>query len=365
MGYTEFALNADQARQHWSNELAREPADSMYFKNWMGTGDDKILKIQKELEKQAGEKITVDLRMKLSGDGGEGDEPIEGTSFEEAMDFFSDSLYIDQRRKSVKTKGKMTQQRVPYSLRKEAKDALQVWFGEDYDQLIMMYLAGHRGVNSNFHVGSNWSGRANNDLSSPDSDHQVYGGDATGPADLASGDTMTRTIVERLSTKLDTMDMPPRPIKVNGEDKHILLMHPFQKHDLRTSTSDGDWLDIQQTAGSRGEKNYIYKNALGELAGIVLHQHRNVIRFSTSSTDDEATFAVAAARALLLGAHAGIVAWGGARKGMGRYSWHEETEDRGNRLVVTAGAIWGCKKSTYNSEDFGVIAVDTAASDPN
>ncbi len=104
----------------------------------------------------------------------------------------------------------------------------------------------------------------------------------------------------------------------------------------------------------------IYKNALGEYNGIILHKHRNVIRFSTYGAGSDVT----AARALLLGAQAGIIAWGG-NGAPGRYTWNEETDDRGNALAITAGTIYGVKKSRYNSKDFGVVAVDTYCDDPN
>ena len=206
MSATEFALNAPLAVQRWSTSLGIEAAKKQYFAKFMGTGDDALVKIHKDLAKQAGEKITVGLRMKLSGDGVEGDNTIEGTSAEEALDFFNDALFIDQRRKGTKSKGKMSEQRVPYNLRKQGRDALSTWWAEDYDEQIMMYLAGARGIDTSFHVGLNWSGRANNSLQAPDASHIIYGGDATGKSDLAAGDTMALSLMERLVAKAETLD---------------------------------------------------------------------------------------------------------------------------------------------------------------
>lgn len=357
MGYTEFALNHALAVQRWSNELAIEAEVLQYFRPFMGTGDDAIIKIQKELEKKAGEKITVALRMKLSGDGAEGDNPIEDTSYEEELNFFNDALTVDQRRKSTKTKGAMTQQRVTYDLRKESKDALATWWAEDYDQMMFMYLSGARGIDTSFHVPVGFTGRASNSLEAPDADHIIYGGNATGKADIDSGDVMALSMLERLVSKAETTDPLMRPVRVEGENKFILLMHTFQAYNIRVGASTNDWLDIRKNTD--GKESLIYKNALGEYAGVVMHKHRNVIRFS----DYGATGNLPAARALFLGAHAGIAAWGGNRQ-PNRYTWNEETADRGNRLVVTAGSIYGVKKSRYNSKDFGVIAVDTYAIDP-
>ncbi|MFP4037001.1 MAG: N4-gp56 family major capsid protein [Desulfobacteraceae bacterium] len=360
MAATEFALGDALAVQRWSLSLAREAEVKQYFRKFMGKGPDSLIKVQTELNKQAGEKITVGLRMKLSGDGIEGDNVIEGTSAEEALTFFNDSLFVDQRRKGTKSKGKMSEQRVPYNLRKEGRDALALWYAEDYDQQIMMYLAGARGIDTSFHVGTGWTGRANNSLQSPDSDHLIYGGTADAKATLTTSDDMSLPIVERLIAKAETLDPMIQPFMINGDKHFVLLMHTFQAYSLRTSTSSNDWIEITKNAGPRGDKNNLFLNALGAYGGVILHKHRNVIRFDDYGDSAD----LDAARALFLGAQAGMIAWGGG-SAYGRYSWNEEKDDRGNALAITAGSIYGTKKSRYNSKDFGVIAVDTYATDPN
>ena len=357
MSMTEFAVGAPLAVQRWSTSLGVEAAKKQYFAKFMGVGDNALIKIKKELNKAAGEKITVGLRMKLSGDGVEGDSTIEGTSAEEALTFFNDSLFIDQRRKGTKSKGKMSEQRVPYNIRKQGRDALATWWAEDYDEQIMMYLAGARGIDSSFHVGLSWTGRAGNSLQAPDADHLVYMGDATAKNDVAADDTITLGLIERLVAKIETLDPMILPFEINGEKKYVMLMHTWQAYDLRTASSANDWVDVHKNTD--GQKSMIYKNALGEYAGVVLHKHRNVIRF-----DDYGSGAnIAAGRALLLGAQSGMIAWGQGGSPQ-RYSWNEETDDRGNALAITAGTIYGVKKSRYDSKDFGVLAVDGACADP-
>jgi N4-gp56 family major capsid protein len=128
MSATEFTLNHPLAVQRWSTGLAVEAAKKQYFAPFIGTSQDSLIVLQTELSKGAGEKVTVGLRMRLSKPGVEGDNTIEGDSNgEEALVFFNDYLYIDQLRKSTKSKGKMSEQRVPYNMRKEGRDALAVW----------------------------------------------------------------------------------------------------------------------------------------------------------------------------------------------------------------------------------------------
>ena len=88
-----------------------ESGKRQYFSKFMGTGESALIVVKTELQKQAGEKITVGLRMKLREDGVEGDNLIEGTSAEEALTFFSDSLFIDQKCTAVRPPAKPTSRR--------------------------------------------------------------------------------------------------------------------------------------------------------------------------------------------------------------------------------------------------------------
>jgi len=359
MGATEFTLNHPLAVQRWSTSLAHEAEKLQYFRKFMGTGPENLIVVKTELNKAAGEKITVGLRMKLTGDGVEGDNIIEGTSAETPLDFFYDAVFIDQRRKGTKSKGKMSEQRVPYNLREEGRNALAIWYAEDYDEQIMMYLAGARGIDTSFHVALGYTGRASNAFSAPTT--VICGGDATSLADIAEADKMKLTLVERLVAKAETYDPAIQPFSIGGEKKFVLLMHTYQAYDLRTTISQNDWVDVQKAVGDRGGKNLLYQNALGEYADVILHKHRNVIRFDSTTGCGAG---ITAARALFMGAQALMVAWGGG-SAYGRYAWNEETDDRGNALAITAGCIYGVKKSVFNAKDFGLFAVDTYCADPN
>jgi N4-gp56 family major capsid protein len=359
MAATEFTVGHALAVQRWRSDFATEPEKKMALAKYMGTGANAPIVILKDLQKQAGEKITVDLFMKMTGDGIEGDDTIEGTAAEEALTTFTDSLFINQRRKGTKSKGKMSEQRVLYDMRKKGKEALATWFAEDYDAQLMIYLAGARGVDTSLHVPTTFTSRASNSLNSPDTGHLIYAGDASAKTDLDSGDIMNLDVVDKIIAQIETTDPAIMPIMVNGEQTYLLLMHPWQAFDLRKAVSGNDWMDIHKNAD--GKDNMIYKNALGEHNGIVLQKHRNVIRFSDYGSGADQ----GAARALLIGSQAGMIAWGGSVSGVDRYSWNEETDDRGNALVITVGAIYGCKGSYFNSKWYGRLAVDTYCDDPN
>jgi N4-gp56 family major capsid protein len=153
---------------------------------------------------------------------------------------------------------------------------------------------------------------------------------------------------------------------VDGSESYVAVMHTFQFDAMKSSTSTGQWLDIQKAAAAaQGQSNPIFKGNVGEYNGTVMHKHRNVIRFS----DYGAGANLPAARALFLGAQAGIVAYGDNGSGV-RYKWTEVVRDHENQVAIGSYAVMGMKKSTYKSKDgtvtrdFGVMALDTYCVDP-
>jgi N4-gp56 family major capsid protein len=356
MAMTEFALGDPLAVQRWSTSLAVEAAKKSYFSKFIGTGTDSLIVLKNELHKGAGEKVTFGLRMKLVEYGIEGDNVIEGhATGEEALTFFNDAVFIDQLRKSTKSKGKMSEQRVPYNMRKEGRDALSTWWAEEMDEEFFCYLSGARGVGAmhNAFAAGAGNARANNDLLPPDASHQMYSGDATAKNDLDSADTIALIDLEKLVAYSEITDPMIQPFMIEGEKKFVLLIHTIQAFKLRTSTTENDWMDIHK-ATDRGKTSLMYKNALGEYADVILHKHRNCITFSDYGVGTDQP----AARSLFLGAQAGVIAYG-QNSTPNRYNWHEEADDRGNALAITAGCIFGIKKVRFNSKDFGVIALDS------
>jgi N4-gp56 family major capsid protein len=290
---------------------------------------------------------------------------------EEDLKFYTDSVLIDQLRGGVNTGGRMTRKRTIHDLRKVARARQSDWWARLFDETFFCYLSGARGVATDFIEDTSFTGYAGNSFVAPDTSHLMYGGAATAKNNVASTDKMTLAAIDKAQVKASTMGGGttgiPRiqPCMIDGEEKYVMLMHDFQLYDLRVNTSTGQWLDIQKALTlSQGTKNPIFAGGAGEYNNTVLHNHRNVIRFS----DYGAGSNVAAARALFLGRQAGVVAFGSPGTGL-RFDWNEELEDRGNQVVITTNTIVGVKKTAFTidgtSRDFGVLSIDTAAADPN
>ncbi len=368
MAKTIVGAGDPKAVQKYSAFLALDMSRKSYFsKKFMGYGQESSTPIQMldELEADSGDGISYDLLIQMKMEPVEGDDVLENQ--EEDLKFYTDKVYIDQMRGGVNGGGRMTRKRTVHDLRKQGRRSIGGWWARVFDELCFMYLSGARGMNPDYIYRTDYTGRAGNAFEAPDTDHQLYGADATSKASLEAADKMNVDLVERLKTKADVMGggiegIPEmQPIEIDGESHYVLVMHSWQAHDLRTVAGTNSWTDFQKAAAAaEGRNNPIFKGNLGMINNVVLLSHKAVIRFD----DYGAGGNVGAARALFLGAQAAVCAFGIPGDSEIRYDWHEETDDRGNQLVIDSSTICGMKKCRFNGIDFGVIAADTAAAEP-
>lgn len=363
-GPTNVPFGDAKAQKKWSGALFIDTVKKSYFeRKFIAEDDNTIIQRLTDLESDAGDTISFDLSVQLRSKPTSGDNRLEGK--EENLKFFTDTVMIDQLRHGVSAGGKMSRKRTSHDLRKVGKDRLSDYWSKYWDELNFIYLAGARGINADFTEDVNYVGHASNPIQAPDAGHQIYGGAATTKATVANTDVMSKATIEKASTKARTMrsadptNANMLPVMINGEAHYVCLMSIYQEHSLRTADTTG-WIEIQKAAAAaEGRNNPIFKGGLGMISNAVLHSHESVIQFS----DYGATTNLPAARALFMGRQAGVVAFGSA--GGLRFSWTEETKDHGNEPVIAAGIIMGVKKTRFNAKDYGVLAIDTYAKDPN
>lgn len=349
MATTSYGVNNDLAVKLWSKKLYTEALKATFISKFMGKGSGNIIQIKDETSKSAGDKITFGLRMQLTGDGVQGDGTLEGN--EEALTTYADSVFIDQLRHAVRSAGKMSEQRVPFSVREESKDGLRDWWADRLDTWFANQVAG----NTLSTLSTKYTG--NQAAIAPDSTHHLW---VSGSTDEGLGSThlFNLNMIDKCVEKAKTLTVPIRPVKVGGKDKFVMFLHPYQVYDMRTTTSDGQWLDIQKAAMSGGDvsKNPIYDGSLGEYNGVILHEWTRLPLGVNSTT---AAAVSNTRRAVFCGAQAAVMAHG--KNESGEMSWNEELFDYGNQLGVEAGMICGLKKARFNSLDFGTIVVSSYA----
>lgn len=366
MATTTFGVNDANAVKLWAKRLQYDIIYRTEISALIGEGPDSIIQMKSETQKSAGDQVTFSLMAKLTGDGFTENELAEGNG--ESLSIYADAVVINELGHvvGVPNKGRsIDDQRVPFNLRDAARMGLRGWKGERMSVTFFNHVCGYTPE-----VRAKYTG--NNAIVAPTSSRRIVV-DVLGPAtntqdeNIVSADTFNLQYVDYARELAETASSPVRPINVEGVDggrdisggKYVMYLHPYQVTDLRTSTSTGQWLDIQKAAlqGGAGSKNPIYTDALGEYNNVILRKANHVTQGVNSSTGAPIT---TVRRAVLLGAQAATVAFG-QDGGATDYNWNEELLDHKRKLEVSVMSIWGMKKTRFNSTDFGTVVVSSYA----
>ena len=348
MAATEYGVNHPLAIKKWAPELMSEALKKTYALQFMGKGKDTLCTIKTDLTtSDGGDRIRTGIRSQLSGAGIQGDNTLEGN--EESLETFYQDVFIDQLRHAVRSRGKMSEQRVPFSVRDEAKDGLADWWADRIDKWFFNQLCGNTGETDARYYGFNAP-------VAPDADHVTYGRSGSTSEGSISDSTVARMNLTFIDTAVEKAKLAKnalRPIRIAGDSYYVMFLHPYQVTDLRVNTTSGQWADIQKARVSGGERddNPIFSGALGVYNKVVLQES---VRIPVSPTNANVR------RAVVAGAQALCLAFG---RGYGKntFSWKEELFDYDNQLGVAAGCQAGMVKTRFDSSDYGTVVVPTYA----
>lgn len=359
MATTTYGTNHPLAVKLWSKRLNVEALKACWIYRFIGEGTDAMIQIKDETSKGPGDQITYGLRMQLTGNGTLGDGVLEGN--EEALVTYSDAIIIDQLRGAVRSSGRVSQQRVPFTVRDESLAGLKDWWADRIDWSGLNQLTGNLGPSTPFLAASDVRWTGNQATIAPDAAHYTNAASPSTADDtgLGSSNLFTLSMIDKAVERAKSLTPAIRPISVGGKKFYVAWLHPYQVTDLRTNTATGQWLDIQKAAMTGGlvEENPIFDGSLGVYNGTILHEDARV------PTGYNPTGSVAintVRRSTFCGAQAGMVAFG-RDNNINRFTWVEELFDYENQLGVAAGLIWGLKKTRFNNADFGTIVMSSYA----
>jgi N4-gp56 family major capsid protein len=359
---TNYAVNHPLAVKLWAKDLYHDVIGESFFGRFMGTSADSLLQVKSELKKSAGDSIKFGLRGLLTGDGKQGDDTVEGS--EEALTTQNDTVLINQLRHAVRSAGEMSEQRVHFSVRDEAKDGLKDWWTERLETCLANQLTGYTDQSDTKYTG-------NNAAVAPTANFRIVVGGGHQAEGSLSATTTHAIKLSDLDRAVALAKVPQtsggttyqriRPLNVDGKKMYVAFLHPWQIRQLRLDASTaGNFYDIQKAAMSGGKYsenpivtggNFIYNN-------VIVHEwsYLPVVASSvTSSTSYR--------RGVFCGAQAAAVAFG-QNSAATKMSWNEELFDYGNQLGVEAGMIFGVKKTVFNSVDFATIVLSGYAPSP-
>lgn len=327
MANTTITIAPELVQQAWAKDTWKAGVEQTFFDKFTGTGADSIVQVRTELQKGDGDTINIPLLMKLKGEGVTGDNQLEGN--EEALIYRNFKVTIDQLRHAVRLRGKMDEKKTQINMRKDAKMALSYWLANIIDGQIFSALSAN-----------------------PTSDRVCYAGGKTSESAITADDKFTADLIGKAKRiAMADKNTMIRPVKVDGHDTYVLVIDQYQARDLM---NDEKWLNAQQYANVRGEKNPIFSGALGMYDGVVVHQSNDIIREAKGATD------TLTSHALFLGAQAAVMAVGD------NPTWNEDDFDYHNQIGFEFGRIFGIAKPQFkfdgkNLTDFGCVNVITSS----
>ena len=324
-------------------------------------GDKGMVCQKTDLEKDAGDQVTVTLIHQLQGAGKRGQDILEGQ--EEGLDFGTDTLTVDKLRHGVKTWGEIVEQRVTWDTMKEAKVKLADWYASRFDIAGFTHLCGWTAAGMSKYVdqgggqidGSNSLYTGLNAVVAPDAQHtlrakalatdQAVQGDTTATFDVG--------LVDEAVTLAKVLPVPLRPIRTShGGQYFVLWLHPYHVRDLRQSSSD--WYATAQNAlqGGQHSSNPLFTGALGLWNGCILRESYYVSPgvHSTTGAGLENT-----RRAVLTGAQALLFAHARGRRPGEKMTWYHDSWDHGDKYYASLSSIWGMKASRFKEPNGSTV----------
>lgn len=341
-----------------------------------------------ETSKSPGAEIKYDLIYNPFGPGVAGDNVIAGN--EVPFDWDQDVLFIDQLRQAILIGGRMSQQRVPYSLRVKAKNGLANWWAQMFNWGLMNQLAGNTLALNVPYLGVttgegayNYTGM-NNPLAPTTDSHWFFPAGASTESTV-NGDPRYAFSAEMIpsieAVATGTLGNPIKPVVIgNLEITGVMFLTPLQVKALKTNYSEGEWGAIMGLAAQGGQVtgNPIFTGALGIIDNIVLHRdaylpwgdgvNTNTLSVmgqtiaSPSSLYNAAYTTTYIHRGVFVGGQAACFAAGAVEGPLGqplKLTWVEEPLDGNNQLRIISGMIFGIKKTQFGISDYATITFST------
>lgn len=333
---TTHGVSAEQ----WSGEVFGEYLAQNPFYTFMGGSSHNIIQVKEELTKAPGDAITVQLRAKLTGAGVTGGTALKGA--EEDLVFYDQRLGVDTLRHAVMLRGEMSEKRVAFDLRNQAREALVDWATDKLRKDVVAAL-------TDTSVGRD---RSRYLYGVSDANWNATHATALGNVD-GTNDKLTTVAISRAKRKaLLEGGRKVRPFLLKAGDKveevYVLFAHPYAVRDL---LADDDFKAL----------NTYIPTTLGE--SVLVHGQRykgmwdGVMIFETEMPllADAGASSIDVAHNVLCGAQACAVAWGK------RTNYKEDVDDYGHQNGFAIDEIRGVSKLVFNDIDHGVVNVFSAA----
>lgn len=337
MSKTTFATDNALTKKLWDEKLFRDAVKESYFSRFMGAGSDTIVQVKDALTKSKGDTVTFGIRMRLSGTGVTDGQVLEGA--EEALTTYDDTVTLHQYRHAVRDNGELDRQRAMFDINAESVQALSDWGSEKIDSLAFDAI-----LDSPTRIFYKTSSGSTSTTTA-----------ATAKAALTAADgKITPAFVSYIKAYAKTGGsrtiVPIRPVRVDGKNYYVLLVHPDAVYDWKNDPSVQQFL---REAEVRGPTNPLFTGAVAIYDGVVIHEHENIPIADDAGSGGDVSWS----KGVFMGAQALVWAWGK------RVATVQKKFDYDNEWGHAWGIISGTNKPVFNSLDYGSLGVYVARTD--
>lgn len=339
---TRFVMNDPLTRKKWARELFSVVLPSIEFNSVVGSDSSSVIQMKKELGKGEGDEVIFGIRLPLTGAGTVGDNTVEGT--EEKLRFRNFRCTIEELNHAVDTGGKMEEQRVPYNLMQEGKDALQEWWAAKLSDYVINLLFS----NSKHKIAGQIFGQ---EIDEPSTYRHVIIDSVANEASLTSANSVSLGFLDKLKQKAEIPTAQNqykiRPIMIGGKPHYRVFMHNYTFEELRQNTNVGEWGDLLRQAQKLQlpETEIVYN-------GMIISKTERAPLIVDAGTNDGA----GVRRISLCGAQAAVFAWGGAGDSKSTtMSFVPYYRDAERYVMIRGGGIFGARKVKFEGHDFGMV----------
>lgn len=287
------------------------------------------------------------------------------TGNEESLEEYLDTIKIDQVAKAFKKMGKLTDKRIVWNWRSEAKDQLAKWYADRncvwcFDALTGYLTNGFDYIPAATRATTalvNGVGRCVR-ADASDGVVKVAAADSTDTAlstAMSSVDKISTDLLDELSivAKQGNPKYRVAPFKMasNGKEMFVLVVSLQAGRDLRhDAVFKSHALSLVQ-AGISPDKDPFASGSLGIWNNLIIMESEYIRTVSKTASGATNTFA----RNLMLGANAMAMVWAQTT------DYVEKPLDYNRGMGVNADEIRGQKKLVFDGVDQGVIQVITAS----
>ena len=345
MAYIEVLEANDLTAEQWDSQLFEEYIGQMWWKNVMGSSQDAIIQVNEDLTTKAGSAINIPMRGLMQGGKVVGN--ATGIGNEGTVPLFNYRVVVDNVRHLVRIEDiPMAQQRTAFNVLSAAKDALNERNSLDLDEAVTTALSdvATGRVRGRYLYGaadSNWNAT-----------HATALGNVDNTDDQLTLDMIN--IAKRKARVPTNAEAKIRPMRIkngkNFEEWYCFVGHDLSMRDLVKNDAAFNNAHLlippQANADSPLFSGSSFK---GNFNGVLVYEYERIQLISST---------IQVSHNFLLGAQAGVVAWGQRSK------FGEEFSDLKHKVTYETHEIRGVNKVAFNRdtvEDNGVVHIFAAA----